>query len=65
MKLLARWLGELPAEQLKKYELLEMIYMWAVGFTRGPDEALGKLTATSLETSESPVIRSHILLSSH
>jgi len=61
MKLLARWLGELPAEQLKKYELLEMIYMWAVGFTRGPDEALGKLTATSLETSESPVIRSHIL----
>lgn len=61
MKLLARWLGDLPAEQLKQYELLEMIYMWAVGFTRGPDEALEMLSTTLLEASESPVIRSHIL----
>lgn len=61
MKLLARWLGDLPAEQLKQYELLEMIYIWAVGFTRGPDEALEMLSATFLEASESPVIKSHIL----
>ncbi len=61
MKLLARWLGELPADQLKKYELLEMIYMWAVGFTRGPDEALEMLSNTNLEASESPVVKSHIL----
>ncbi len=61
MKLLARWLGELPADQLSKYELLEMIYMWAVGFTRGPDEALEMLSNTNLEASVNPVVKSHIL----
>ncbi|MDO6822734.1 LuxR C-terminal-related transcriptional regulator [Marinobacter sp. 1_MG-2023] len=61
MKLLARWLGDLPMEQLKEYELLEMIYIWAIGFTRGPDEALEMLSMTNLEASESVVIKSHIL----
>lgn len=60
MKLLARWLDALPTEQLKRYELLEMIYIWAVGFTRGPDEALEMLSATVLEVSDNPVVRSHI-----
>nr|WP_207924325.1 LuxR C-terminal-related transcriptional regulator [Marinobacter sp. JH2] len=61
MKLLARWLGELPADQLKKNELLEMIYIWAIGFTRGPDEAFEMLSSTCLEASGSPIIKSHIL----
>ncbi|MBK1850528.1 hypothetical protein FE845_04205 [Marinobacter sp. 1-4A] len=61
MKLLARWLGELPADQLSKYELLEMIYIWAVGFTSGPDEALDMLSNTNLEASVNPVVKSHIL----
>lgn len=60
MKLLARWFDALPAEQLKRYELLEMIYIWAVGFTRGPDEALEMLSATVLEVFDNPVVKSHI-----
>lgn len=61
MRLLSRWFGALPPEQLRKDENLQMIWIWALCFTRGPTEALEMLEETGLESSDNPTIRPHVL----
>lgn len=61
MRLLARWFSSLPPEQLRKDESLQMIWVWALCFTRGPTEAMEMLDETGLEHSTNPAIRPHVL----
>ncbi|WP_339806499.1 LuxR C-terminal-related transcriptional regulator [uncultured Marinobacter sp.] len=60
MRLLSRWFGSLPPEHLKTDERLQMIWIWAVCFTRGPTEALEMLEETGLDHSDNPNIRPHV-----
>lgn len=61
MRLLSRWFSAFPAEQLRKDENLQMIWIWALCFTRGPTEAMDMLEETGLESSTNPAIRPHVL----
>lgn len=40
LRLLLRWLDDLPAQALVAHPRLRLIHVWAVSFTRGPREAL-------------------------
>jgi LuxR family maltose regulon positive regulatory protein len=46
MRLLARWLGSVPKEDLARYPNLQMIHVWVINFTRGPRAALSLLEET-------------------
>lgn len=43
MRLLARWLGSVPAGRLAEHPVLQVVHAWAVNFTSGPNEALALL----------------------
>lgn len=61
MRLLSRWCGKLTTDQLKHDELLQIIWVWALCFTKGPNDALEMLEETGLEHSENPAIRAHVM----
>lgn len=61
MRLLSKWFSTIPPEQLKQDEELQMTWVWALCFTRGPTEALEMLEETGLEQSTNPHIRPHVL----
>lgn len=61
MRLLSRWFSALPAEALQRDEHLQIIWVWALCFTRGPTEALELLEETGLEHSGDPTIRPHVM----
>jgi LuxR family maltose regulon positive regulatory protein len=61
MRLLSRWFSIIPPERLKQDEELQMTWVWALCFTRGPTEALEMLEGTGLEQSTNPQIRPHVM----
>ncbi len=61
MRLLSTWFSAIPPDQLKQDEALQMTWVWALCFTRGPTEALEMLEEIGLETSRNPQIRPHVL----
>ena len=61
MRLLSKWLSSIPSERLQPDEDLQMVWVWALCFTRGPTEALQMLDETGLGQSSSPHIRPHVL----
>lgn len=61
MRLLSKWFSNIPPEQLEQDEELQMTRVWALCFTRGPNEALEMLEETGLEQATNPRIRPHVL----
>ncbi|ROZ61613.1 LuxR C-terminal-related transcriptional regulator [Ramlibacter sp. WS9] len=59
MRLLSRWFGSLPATQLRQHPRLEMINIWAAGFTHGAWDAMDMLERSGLRNSEDPFLRAH------
>lgn len=57
LRLLARWLHELPAAALQAHPRLHAIGLWALCFVAGAPEALERLTQSDLQTSADPVVR--------
>jgi LuxR family maltose regulon positive regulatory protein len=60
MRLLARWLGSVPREQLRGRPLLLAIFIWATLFTQGATEGMALLDDSGLEASDDAVIRAHV-----
>lgn len=61
MRLLARWFAALPEAHMQASELLQVIQIWALCFTRGPREAMSMLERSSCSTSSDPRILAHVL----
>ncbi|WP_325170223.1 LuxR C-terminal-related transcriptional regulator [Noviherbaspirillum pedocola] len=61
MRLLARWFAALPETHIQASELLQVIQVWALCFTRGPREAMSMLERSSCSTSSDPRILAHVL----
>ncbi|WP_328189229.1 LuxR C-terminal-related transcriptional regulator [Marinobacter sp. OP 3.4] len=61
MRLLSRWFSTIPPEHLQQDEELQMTWVWALCFTRGPTEAIEMLEETRLEESDNPAIRPHVM----
>lgn len=59
MRLLTRWFSSLPAAQLQQRPRLQMVAVWATGFTRGPWEAMDMLEQSGAEQSPDPYLRAH------
>lgn len=60
MRLLSKWFSSIPPQRLQPDEELQMAWVWALCFTRGPTEALQMLEETGLEQSTNPHIRPHV-----
>jgi len=60
MRLLARWLGQLPAAVLATRPLLQAMQVWATCFTRGPSEASLLMADLKLAGSADPAVRAHV-----
>lgn len=60
MRLLARWFRALPEALLAGCPLLQMVAIWATGFTRGPREAMAMLQASGCIDSRLPAVQSHV-----
>ncbi|MEN4920991.1 LuxR C-terminal-related transcriptional regulator [Achromobacter spanius] len=60
MRLLSRWLGQLPAAVLATRPLLQAMQIWATCFTRGPSEASLLLADLKLADSRDPAVLDHV-----
>ena len=60
MRLLARWFAALPPEALELHPRLQVISIWALGFTQGPWVAISRLESQSSTTSDDPFILAHV-----
>lgn len=61
LRLLSRWLGEIPAELMATHPRLRVVQLWALGFTRGPWEALAALDHSGLDACEEPDVQAHLM----
>lgn len=61
MRLLSRWFAAMPEEQTRASDLLQVIHVWALCFTRGPREAMALLERSGCSTSADPKIMAHVL----
>ncbi|AOZ01435.1 LuxR family transcriptional regulator [Cupriavidus sp. USMAHM13] len=59
MRLLARWLGSVPAGGLAAWPKLQIAQVWAVSFTRGPSDAIALLQAIDPGACE-PEVQAHV-----
>ncbi len=57
LRLLARWLGELPVEALKTHERVHVIGLWSQCLTSGPVEVMKRLATSNLRDCTEPVAR--------
>lgn len=53
--LLVRWLEAVPATALRDYPQLQIVLAWALGFTRGPTEAMKLLKEVESESLDAPL----------
>ena len=60
LRLLTRWFDALPPLALRDSPLLQVVYAWAVCFTRGPQAAIALMQAASIEQSVEPEVRVHV-----
>lgn len=60
MRLLSRWLGQLPAAVLATRPLLQAMQIWATCFTRGPGEASALMADLTLAGSADPAVQAHV-----
>jgi LuxR family transcriptional regulator, maltose regulon positive regulatory protein len=61
MRLLSRWFAALPESHTRESELLQIVHVWALCFTRGPREAMALLERSGCSTSADPRILAHVL----
>ena len=61
MRLLSRWFAALPECYTRTSELLQVIHVWALCFTRGPREAMALLERSGCSRSSDPKILAHVL----
>lgn len=61
MRLLSRWLGVIPESHTRSSELLQVVHVWALCFTRGPREAIELLERSGCSRTEDPKILAHVL----
>lgn len=61
MRLLSRWFAALPDSFLRTSELLQVIHVWAVCFTRGPWEAMELLERSGCANTDDPQVLAHVL----
>ena len=57
LRLLARWLGEFPAELLRTHERVHVIGLWSLCLTSGPVDVMTRLAASNLRECTEPVTR--------
>lgn len=60
LRLLTRWFDALPQASLGRHPLLQVVYLWATCFTRGPKASLAMMRSAGLEQSTDPEIRVHV-----
>jgi LuxR family transcriptional regulator, maltose regulon positive regulatory protein len=56
--LLTRWFDALP--QTKQYPLLQVIHLWSMCFTEGPQAGLELMRSDGIEKSQDPEIKVHV-----
>lgn len=61
LRLLSRWLGEIPPDSMAAHPRLRVVHLWALGFTRGPWEALAELDRTELDDCRNPEVQAHLM----
>ncbi|MBM1143037.1 helix-turn-helix transcriptional regulator [Alcanivorax sp. ZXX171] len=61
MRLLSRWFSTITPQHLQQDEELQMIWVWALCFTKGPTQAIEMLEEARLDESDNPAIRSHVI----
>ncbi len=61
MRLLSRWFAALPETCTRGSELLQVVRIWALCFTRGAREAMDLLERSGCATSSDPKILAHVL----
>lgn len=59
MKLLVRWLAQVPEAELQRRAQLCLVQAWALCFTSGPEQALVRLQASGLADHTDPAIQTH------
>ncbi len=57
LRLLARWLGEIPAELLPMHERVHVIGLWSLCLTSGPIDVMARLASSNLRDCTEPVAR--------
>jgi LuxR family maltose regulon positive regulatory protein len=60
MRLLARWFGMMPWEDVARIPLLQAVSVWAALFTQGPGPAAALLERSSLGISVDPAVAAHV-----
>lgn len=60
-RLLTRWFDTLPEAALAAHPLLRAIQIWAIGYTRGPWEALTLLDRSGLDSSDDRGVQLHVM----
>ncbi|WP_420473600.1 LuxR C-terminal-related transcriptional regulator [Noviherbaspirillum sp. ST9] len=61
MRLLSRWFAAFPEQYTHNSDLLQVIHVWALCFTRGAREAMALLERSGCSTSSDPKILAHVL----
>jgi LuxR family maltose regulon positive regulatory protein len=60
LRLLVHWFDALPPAELREHPLLQVVYLWATCFTRGPQASQALMRSTGLEASTDAEIKVHV-----
>ncbi|RYX93448.1 MAG: helix-turn-helix transcriptional regulator [Comamonadaceae bacterium] len=60
MRLMARWLANIPAPTLREHPLMQALYIWSVLFTQGAAEGMHLLADSGIEGSADAIISAHV-----
>lgn len=60
LRLLTRWFDAVPPVALRESPLLQVVYAWAVCFTRGPQAAMALMQAAGIDQSAELEVRAHV-----
>ncbi|HJV88430.1 MAG TPA: LuxR C-terminal-related transcriptional regulator [Noviherbaspirillum sp.] len=61
MRLLSRWFAVIPEHTIRSCELLQVVHIWALCFTRGPWDAMALLERSGCSRTEDPKVLAHVL----
>nr|WP_322095075.1 LuxR C-terminal-related transcriptional regulator [Paraburkholderia bannensis] len=60
MRMLARWFAALPPALLDAHPLLQVMALWATGFTQGPWVTMQQMETSRCVMSDDPGVRAHV-----
>jgi LuxR family maltose regulon positive regulatory protein len=61
MRMLSRWFAALPDQFLRSSQLLQIVHVWSVCFTRGPWESMALLDRSGCADTTDPQVLAHVL----